>query len=119
MIRTSYFGRLRGSGLSERAVSLTIQQPPKFKLPVCMDLAPSLGLYYKFRHKKISEAKFAQLYRMQLDLLDPDQIAREMDGKILVSWEGYEDRKKTRLAFSHRHIVAEWLRAAGYECAEL
>jgi hypothetical protein len=119
MVYTSYFGRLKNSGLTYRAVSVTIQQPPKFNLPVCLDLAPHFGLYYKFRRKKISEAKFAQLYKMKLDLLDPDQIAREMDGKILVSWEGYEDRKKTRLAFSHRHIIAEWLRAAGHECAEL
>lgn len=117
MIQTGYFSGLGGQVY--RAVSLVHQQPPRFHLPVADELAPSLGMYFKFRVGKMSEAQFAQIYKGMLDLLDPEDIAREYDGKVLVSWEGYEDRKKTKLKFSHRHIVSEWLRKAGFECREM
>ena len=117
MVETSYFPALGGQVY--RAVSLVYQQPPGFHLPVAEELAPPLGMYFKFRKGKMSEAQFAQIYKGMLDLLDPEDIAKTYDGKILVSWEGYADRKKTRLKFSHRHIVAEWLNKAGFECKEV
>ena len=47
------------------------------------------------------------------------EIAAKYEGKILVSWEGYEDKAKTIPKFSHRHLVADWLRKNGYTVVEL
>ena len=68
---------------------------------------------------RMSIKKFSHLYKMRFSLLDPDEIAEQYDGKILTAWEGYEDKKKTVLKFSHRHLIAEWLKANGYEVCEL
>ena len=46
-------------------------------------------------------------------------MAKRYDGQILVAWDGYEDKEKTRLKFSHRHLIAEWLRRNGIACEEL
>ena len=48
-----------------------------------------------------------------------DEFPAEYDGKILVSWEGYEDKAKTIPKFSHRHLVADWLRKNGYTVVQL
>ena len=117
MIYTCYF-----SGLGDRAgraVSVTRQQPPKFNLPVARDLAPPFGMYWKMLRGRMSHKQFAQIYRMRFDVLDPQEIAAKYDGKILTSWEGYEDKEKTILKFSHRHMIAEWLRSHGIEVCEI
>lgn len=117
MIYTCYFSGL--GDRAHRAISLTVQQPPKFHLPVAELLAPPFGMYWKFLKGKMSQRRFAQLYAMRFGILDPLEIAAMYDGQILTSWEGYEDRKKTVLKFSHRHLVAEWLRTHGVEVCEL
>lgn len=117
MIYTCYFSGL--GDRSPRAVSVTVQQPPKFKLPVAKDLAPPFGMYWKMLKGRMSQAQFAQIYRMRFGVLDPAEIAAKYDGKILTSWEGYEDREKTKLKFSHRHLIAEWLKSNGFGCEEL
>lgn len=117
MIYTCYF-----SGLGDRAgraVSICRQQPPKWKLPVDYDLAPPYGMYWQHLRGKISDRRFAQLYRMRFGVLDPAEIAAKYEGKILTAWEGYADKEKTKLKFSHRHLIADWLRSYGYEVKEL
>ena len=51
-------------------------------------------------------------YKEVLDKLDVHTVAKELDGKILLCFEKTRDK-------CHRHIVAEWLRNAGYDCREL
>ena len=68
---------------------------------------------------KMSQRRFTQLYSMRFSLLDPYEIAAQYDGMILTAWEGYEDKEKTRLKFSHRHLIADWLRSNGIEVREL
>jgi hypothetical protein len=67
----------------------------------------------------MSQRRFAQIYSMRFSLLDPYEIAAQYDGKILTAWEGYEDKEKTKLKFSHRHLIADWLRSNGIEVCEL
>lgn len=117
MIFTCYF-----SGLGPRsgdAVSLCYQQPPGFRLPVAEELAPPSGMYWKLLRRKMSERRFSQIYSIRFGMLDPAEIATKYDGKILVAWEGYDDRDEKILKFSHRHLVAGWLRRNGYEVMEL
>ena len=116
-IYTCYF-----AGLGERsghAVSLSLQQPPKFNLPVARELCPPFGMYWKFLRGRMSQKQFAQIYSNRFGVLDPEEIAAKYEGKILVSWEGYEDKAKTIPKFSHRHLVADWLRKNGYTVVEL
>ena len=101
MIYTCYFSGL--GGRSGDAVSVCRQQPPGFRLPVAEELAPPSGMYWKFLRGQMSARMFSQIYKIRFGLLDPEDIARKYDGKILVSWEGFEDRKHTVLKFSHRH----------------
>lgn len=114
---TCYFSGL--GDRSGRAVSVTFQQPPKFRLPVASELCPPFGMYWKFLRGRMSERQFAQIYSIRFGLLDPKEIAARYEGRILVSWEGYEDKAKTVLKFSHRHLIAEWLRKNGFEVEEL
>lgn len=116
-VYTCYFSGL--GDRSGRAVSVCRQQPPKYNLPVAQELAPPFGMYWKFLRGRMSQAQFSQIYRMRFDILDPKEIAERYDGKILTAWEGYEDKEKTVPRFSHRHLIAEWLRSHGYEVEEL
>ena len=117
MVYTCYFSGL--GNRSDRAVSVTLQQPPRFRLPVARELCPPFGMYWKFLRGRMSHKQFAQIYGMRFDILDPEDIAKRYDGKILVAWEGYEDKMKTIPKFSHRHMIAEWLTKNGFECKEL
>ena len=67
----------------------------------------------------MSQKQFSQIYSNRFGVLDPEEIAAKYEGKILVSWEGYEDKAKTIPKFSHRHLVADWLRKNGYTVVEL
>ena len=116
-IYTCYF-----SGLGPRsvdAVSVTLQQPPGFKLPVARELCPPFGMYWKFLRGRMSVEQFSQIYKIRFGVLDPAEIAERYDGKILTAWEGYEDKEKTKRKFSHRDLIADWLKKNGYEVEEL
>lgn len=115
MIYTCYFSGL-GSWAGS-AVSVCLQQPPRFRLPVAEELCPPAGMMWKFMKGKMSEKKFSQLYSMRFGVIDPEEIAERYDGKVLTSWEGL-NRDGTQ-KFSHRHLIAEWLRNNGFECEEL
>lgn len=116
-IYTCYFSGL--GDRSGRAVSVSFQQPPGFRLPIAQELCPPFGMYWKFLRGRMSEAQFSQIYSIRFGVLDPAEIANRYDGMILVSWEGYTDKEKTVPKFSHRHLIAEWLRKNGFECEEL
>ena len=117
MIYTCYFSGL--GDRSGRAYSICEQQPPKWRLPRIDVLCPPYGMLWKFMRGRMSQRRFAQLYKMRFSLIDPYEIAARYDGMILTAWEGYEDKEKTKLKFSHRHLVAEWLRGFGIEVCEL
>lgn len=116
-IYTCYFSGL--GDRSGRAISVTLQQPPGFKLPVAKELCPPFGMYWKFLRGKMSVKQFSQIYKLRFGVLDPAEIADRYAGNILVSWEGYLDKEKTVPRFSHRYLIAEWLGRYGFECEEL
>lgn len=105
--------------MRDSAVSVCIQQPPGFSLPVAEELAPPLGMLWKFMRGRMSQKRFAQLYNMRFGVLDPEDVYRKYDGKILVAWEGYVDKDHTVIKFSHRHLISEWLNGNGFACEEL
>ena len=83
-------------------------------------LAPSTELLSWWKslssiEQETTEAKqcYANLYKEQtLSKLNPAEVAMILEGKTLLCFEKAGD-------FCHRHIVAEWLRDAGFECEEL
>ena len=116
-VYTCYF-----SGLGDRsgkAVSVCVQQPPGFKIPVADELAPPAGMYWQFLHGRLSFNRLKNLYERRLGFLDPKEIANRYAGMILVSFRGYDDKKRTKLRNDLRHIIADWLRKNGFECEEL
>ena len=83
-------------------------------------LAPSAELlnWWKSLSAEIQEQpatkqRYINIYKEQtLSKLNPAEIAMILEGKTLLCFEKAGD-------FCHRHIVAEWLREAGFECEEL
>lgn len=112
MIYTSYFAKYKG----DKGVSIARFTPKWFKGYTYIDLAPSIGLLEWWKHSK-QTAQDIETYKIWyntrvLCMLNPHKVASELDGKVLLCYEG-------PLAFCHRHLVAEWLRDNGYECEEL
>ena len=83
-------------------------------------LAPSeqLLIWWKNLPKALQELPEAQeqykkVYIEQtLSRISPSEVAWILDGKVLLCFEKSTD-------FCHIHIVADWLRNAGFECEEL
>jgi hypothetical protein len=63
--------------------------------------------------KKDFKDYYEKRYRLQtLSCLDPKEVTMILEGKTLLCFEKSGD-------FCHRHIVARWLREAGFECEEI
>lgn len=116
MIYTSYFS----SRKYKPEDSVSIARWCKFWTGLRFDaLAPSADLigWWKSLSPEVQETAaakqhYARLYRVQLNNLNPVEVAIILEGKTLLCFEKTGD-------FCHRHIVAEWLREAGFECEEL
>ncbi len=115
MIYTSYFSSRKYK--SEDGVS--IARYCKFWHGYAFEaLVPSEGLLWWWKHLSPEEQNKSQqyyeyLYREQtLSKLNPAEVAMILEGKTLLCFEKTGD-------FCHRHIVAKWLREAGFECEEL
>lgn len=118
MIYTSYFASRKYK--PEDAVSIARFTPVWFKGLECKTLAPSFELLNWWKSRTPSEQSMESYQRSYtakfilevLYNLDVHKVAKELDGKVLLCYEKSED-------FCHRHIIADWLRANGYECKEL
>lgn len=111
MIYTSYFAKYRGGN----GVSIARRQPSKDGAPCYPELArlqPPKSLLWDYKTGRITENEFKSMYRnLVLRGLNPHAWAKRLQGKVLLCWEKPGD-------FCHRHIVADWLRKAGYEVKE-
>ena len=113
MIYTSYFANMRKmtDEQKNRCMSIARYTPRGVKIPINTMLAPKWDILKKYKEDNDMN-DFARAYKEQLSALDPAKVAKTMDGRILVCYEKIGD-------FCHRHILARWLRDAGYECEEL
>lgn len=65
------------------------------------------------REKADAKQHYTNLYVEQtLSKLNPAEVATILEGKTLLCFEKPNE-------FCHRHIIANWLREAGFECEEL
>lgn len=118
MIYTSYFAnfaRYVMNGELNPAVGISIARimPAKTKLQNDFALAPSITLVSEFKKGKLSEAEYIERYTNEtLSTLDPNEVGSKLEGKVLLCYEAIGE-------FCHRHLVADWLRNAGFEVQEL
>lgn len=115
MIYTSYFSSRRYS--PEDGVS--IARYCKFWRGSTFEaLMPSDQLLHWWKNLSLEEQNSSQqyyeylYYEQTLSKLNPAEIAEALNGKTLLCYEKTGD-------FCHRHIVAKWLREAGFNCEEI
>jgi uncharacterized protein YeaO (DUF488 family) len=108
-IKTSYFAKYKG----DDGVCIAIIKPFYFKGTRYKALAPTLKLLHDYKMQDITWEDYKIEYNKQLEKLDAKQVAKELDGKVLLCYE--KDRNNC-----HRSFVAEWLeKNADVICEEL
>ena len=111
MIQTSYFALYR----ENRGVNIALFPPKGFKGKSYSKLAPTPNLlkWWKSCEQTPENAGTYKLryYKEVLDKLDVNKVGKTLEGYTVLCFESKEK-------FCHRHLVAEWLRAGGFECCE-
>ena len=121
MIYTTYFAKLKK--LPENIIPIAIcAAPPKgYTGQIYRPLAPKYDFFQKYKITG-DVVEFTENYIGQvLNQLNPVKVVTELYYQLgvapstcdiaLVCFEKSSD-------FCHRHLVADWLRKAGYECRE-
>lgn len=109
MIYTSYFAR---SDVWPRGTVSIAASASFWKYETYEPLVPMRGILWAYKHHEISMDEYIHLYKEQLARLSVHAVAMDLEERILLCYEKPDK-------FCHRHIVAEWLREAGYEVREL
>ena len=116
MIYSASYSDLR---LYKDAVSVSLF-PPTWRMPIYKELAPTFKIqnwWDSFTTEQKKDEKIQSIYvrlylRDVLNRLDPEKVAKDLDGKTIVSEEKNGE-------FSHRLIVERWLIKHGFECKEV
>jgi hypothetical protein len=112
MIKTTYFAHAKKLDPSLNLVSIARYTPPGFPGRLYHKLAPSPALLSYVKSTNDTEG-YIREFAQQLNRLDPHQVVQELgENPILVCYEAPGK-------FCHRHLVADWLRQAGYTVVEL
>lgn len=99
MIYTSYFAK---SGQLPNAVSIAGKTPDWFYGAKFPKLAPK-AWFFKLYKETGDEGQYIQdYYTHVLSKLDPVEIVKELDGKIMLCYEKSDQ-------FCHRFVVADWI----------
>lgn len=113
MIYTSYFAIQKNN---PNTVAICRGIPAWFKGPSYQALAPSWSILKEWKESAQDTeaiAHYTKRYQQEvLAHLDPERIYQDLNHKTLLCYEKRED-------FCHRHLVAQWLQANGYDCQEL
>jgi hypothetical protein len=98
-IKTSYFANYK----KDDAVSIAFSTPNWFKGEKYKKLAPPKKLLFDYKSGLVNEKEYREVYLKDvLNKLNPNEIAKELNNKVLLCYEKSED-------FCHRKLVAEWL----------
>jgi len=112
---TSYYAMCRRLPDESKLVGISLDggRLARFDGRIYKKLAPPPELL-KHWHEHHDIEYYTKAFNEQvLARLNPHAVAEELgDGAILLCYEKSGD-------FCHRHLVAEWLRAAGIPCAEI
>lgn len=121
MIYTTYFAKLKKLPENIKPIAICAKPPVGYTGPIYRGLAPKYDFFAKYKINGNKE-EFAENYVGQvLSTLNPVKVVTELYYQLeaapntcdiaLVCFEKSTD-------FCHRHIVAAWLREAGYDCEE-
>mgnify|MGYP004642510383 CR=1 FL=1 len=115
MIRTSYFWKLQNGFIDKaQCISIALWNPKGVYIKQYSALVPTKSILEEYKYHGEDWDVYVQRYKAEvLAKLDAHKVAEELEGKILLCYEGKNNKK------CHRHIVAEWLRSYGYNCEEL
>lgn len=119
MFYTSYFANWRKlTGL--RLISIALATPAGFQGKRMSELAPPSWLLLRFKKDRDEDACNRDYDKHVLSKLDPHEIAKKIgDGGCLLCYEKKgTDPQTGKPIFCHRHLVAQWLREAGYQIEE-
>ena len=118
MIYTTYFAKLKKLPENVIPIAICSKVPEGYSGFHFRSLAPRFDFFTEWKRTEDNDY-FIKCYNEQvLATLDVHSIVPALhgiaDGKdvALVCYEKSTD-------FCHRHLIAEWLRAAGYKCEEL
>jgi hypothetical protein len=112
MLHTSYFSKVKTMPPGLNLVCIARTLVPGFNGKVCGELMPSSQLLWDYKKGKIGEEEYRYFYKKQLRELDAKVLIDKYgDDATFICWEGKDK-------FCHRHLVADWLRDAGYEINE-
>ena len=121
MIYTTYFAKLKKLPDNTIPIAICAKPPAWYTGATFRTLAPKYDFFKKYQINR-DNYEFTENYIGQvLNHLNPFRIVADLYYQLgmapntcdiaLVCFEKSAD-------FCHRHLVAEWLRGAGYECEE-
>lgn len=120
MLYTTYFGNLKKLPKNIIPVSICGKAPDWWTGRQYKKLAPKYDFFMKWKENHDNEYYTKCFKEQVLDTLDIKDVVWDLWGVLdinedvniaLVCYEKPED-------FCHRHLVAEWFRANGYDCKE-
>ena len=119
MYYTSYFGNLKNIPASLFPISICGKAPDWWNGFEYKRLAPSWSIWSEWKYDHHDDGIYTARFKEErLKLLQPDEVVKKLLGMsmnvpfCLLCYEKPGD-------FCHRHLVAEWLTAAGYPTEEL
>jgi len=112
MIYTSNFSKIKKIKFEEQ-MSIAIGPPSWYEGFVCNELRPTWEIVIDHKNKKITDEQYTELYYEKvLNKLDPFELYKKLDNKVLLCWCGQNK-------FCHRYIVSKWFNDNGLDCKEL
>lgn len=112
MIYTSYFAFVKNIP-DEYLVAVAGGVPDGFMGGRYRTLAPKRDWWQQWHNEKLSNEWYTKkYYETVLNKLNPADVLRDLDGKILLCWEKAG-------AFCHRNLIADWLNKNGGNVREL
>jgi hypothetical protein len=110
MIYTSYYGNWRKL-LGLKLVGVSKDLPPGvISMDHLPELGPSASLLARYKENQIGEEEYTTEFLAHLQTLSVHKYGTQLKGKVLLCYE--------KGGFCHRHLVAAWLKDAGYEVRE-
>lgn len=108
---TSYFAK---NSKHPKAVSIALSAIKGYRGKAYPELMPTWDLVHAVKENKITEIEYAKKYHELLKerKITVQKIVDDLeDGSVLLCWEAK--------GFCHRHLISEWLKAAGVDISEL
>lgn len=118
MIYTSYFANLKNIPNAITPITICGRTPQFYNGLTYKKLAPKYSFFSIWKETHDNEYYTQQFQELVLDNLNVDDVVNELKSLsgtkdfVLVCYEKPKD-------FCHRHLVAKWLYANGYDCMEL